>query len=80
MAKAKVTLNIRGINRLMSSDSVQGEVDRIGAQMASSAGDGFEYRARRHRWTARGFVGTADANGRKEQADNAVLERVVGSR
>lgn len=75
-----VELNLRGLNRLMASNSVQAEVDRVGQSMAANAGRGFEYRSRRHKWTARGFVGTADAEGAKRQSDEAVLERVLGSR
>ena len=80
MAKATVKLNIRGINKLMSSTPVQGEVDAHGKRRAALAGENFEYVSRPHRWTARGYIQPANYEGRKEQAENAVLERVLGSR
>lgn len=80
MAKATVKLNIRGINALMKSSPVQAEVDAQGKRRAALAGDNFEYVPRPHRWTARGYIQPANYEGRKEQADNAVLERVMGSR
>lgn len=80
MANVRVKLNLRGLNRLMAGNSVQAEVDRLGEAMAEDAGAGFEYRSRRHRWTGRGFVGVADADGARRQAADAVLERVVSRR
>ena len=80
MAKATVKLNISGINALMKSSPVQAEVDAQGERRAALAGDNFEYVPRPHRWTARGYIQPANYEGRKEQADNAVLERAMGSR
>lgn len=80
MARVLVKLNLPGLNRLMAGNSVQAEVDRIGEAMAADAGAGFEYRSRRHKWTGRGFVGIADAEGARRQARDAVLERVVSRR
>lgn len=80
MAKATVKLKIRGINTLMKSPSVQAEVDAQGARRAAAAGENFEYVARPHRWTARGYVQPANYKGVKEQAEGAVLERVLGAR
>lgn len=78
MANVMVKLNLRGINRLMTSDSVQGEVDRVGRGIAARAGSDFEYRSRRHRWTARGFVSAANAAGARAEARDKVLTRAVG--
>lgn len=79
MAKVRVKLDLRGLNRLMSSKGVQDRVDEIGRSMADDAGAGFEYSAGPHRWTARGFVQT-NGEGARRQAKDAVLERVVTRR
>lgn len=75
---ADVKLNLRGLNAVMTSPSVQAAVDRAGREMAASAGDGFEYVARPHRYTARGYVQTANASARRRQMRDAVLERTLG--
>ncbi|RLK47621.1 hypothetical protein [Microbacterium telephonicum] len=80
MAKPKVKLNLRGINALMSSGTVQAEVNAQGRRRAAAAGQNFEYVEKPHRWTARGFIQPANYEGVKEQANDAVLERVLGSR
>lgn len=80
MAKVRVKLNLRGINQLMSSRKVQDRLDDIGTEIASDAGDGFEYSAAPHKWTARGYVQVADGDGARRQAKEAVLERVAGTR
>lgn len=71
-------LNLRGLNTLMRAQ--QSAVDREGQRMAANAGPDFEYVARPHKWTARGYVQPANARGMREQKRNAVLERVLGSR
>lgn len=76
----KVKLNLRGLNALMTSPGVTAEVVRRARAMVQQAGENFEADIVPHRYTARAFVRPANAAGRKEQADNAVLERVVGSR
>lgn len=80
MANVQVRLNLPALNRLMAGNTMQAQADRIGRAMAADAGAGFEYRPRRHRWTAGGVVGTADVEGARRQADDAVLERVVSRR
>lgn len=72
-----VKLNLRGINRLMTSPGVRRVAREKAQRMAASAGEGFEAVSRPHPWTAREYVQTADAEGRKRQADEHVLERVV---
>lgn len=79
-SKARVVLNLRGLNALMTSSPVTAVVAREARRMAQQAGPDFEYDVVPHRWTARAFVRPANAAGRKQQADNAVLERVMGSR
>lgn len=76
----KVNLKLSGINRVMTSPGVTAMVVREARRMAEQAGSNFEYNPSPHRWTARAYVRPANAAGRKEQADNAVLERVMGSR
>jgi hypothetical protein len=73
MAKPKVKLNLRGINALMRSAPVQAEVARRLQRGAAAAGEGFEAVVKPHQYTARGFVQTADAEGRRREADEKVL-------
>lgn len=75
---ADVKLNLAGLNALMASAPAQAIVDRIGRQMAANAGDGFEYVARPHPYTARGYVQTTDARARRRQMREAVLEQALG--
>lgn len=76
----KVTLNLRGLNRLMTSRGVSDRVRREAQRMAASAGEGFESVVAPHPWTARAYVRTADGVGRKRQSDEKVLERVVSEK
>lgn len=75
MANSKVKLNLPGLNKIMTSAPVQAEVARRAKRMADVAGEGFEAVVNPHKYTARAFVRTADAKGRKRQAEDAVLER-----
>jgi len=75
---ADVKLNLSGINAIMTSAPVQAVVDRIGRQMAANAGEGFEYVARPHPYTARGYVQTTDGRARRRQMREAVLENALG--
>lgn len=75
---ADVNLNLPGLNALMTSAPAQAIVDRIGRQMAADAGEGFEYVARPHPHTARGYVQTTDARARRRQMRDAVLEQALG--
>lgn len=80
MTKVNVKLNLRGINAVMSGPGATGAVVREARRMADAAGENFEANIVPHKWTARAFVRPKNEAGRKEQADNAVLERVMGSR
>ncbi|MGO2110728.1 MAG: hypothetical protein ACTH31_03865 [Pseudoclavibacter sp.] len=80
MANVRVRLRLKGINQLMASQKVQDRLDEIGDEMANDAGDGFEYAPSPHKWTARGFVQTSTGGGARRQADEAVLERVAGTK
>lgn len=73
-----VKLNLAGLNVVMTSPAVQAEVDRIGARMAAAAGEGFEYVARPHRYTARGYVQATSDRARRRQMRDAVLEQALG--
>lgn len=75
-----VKLNIRGVNQLMRSTSVQAIVNAEGKRLAAAAGADFEYVPRPHRWMARGYVQPKNARGMREQARNAALERALGAR
>lgn len=80
MAQVTVKLVLRGVNETMRQHRVQAHVDRVGRAMAADAGEGFEYVARPHRWTARGYVQIASGVGARRQAREAVLERVMSRR
>jgi hypothetical protein len=67
----QVKLNLRGINVVLRAQ--QPLVDAIGRRAAARAGRGFEYSAEPHPWTARGYVQTADAVGRRREATDKVL-------
>jgi len=75
----RVKLNLKGINALMTSREVTGAVIREAQRMQAEAGENFEYDVSPHRYTARAYIRAANAAGAKEQQENAVLERVVGS-
>ena len=79
MADVKVKLKLRGINKVMKSPEVQSAVARRAQRIAAAAGEGFEPVVNPAKYTARAFVRTADATGRKRQAEDAVLERALGS-
>lgn len=73
-------LNLPGINKIMTGKGARALLRRNLDRMAGSAGEGFEAVERPHRWTARGYVQTADAEGRHRQADEKVLERIVSEK
>lgn len=77
MANVTVKLRLRGLNILMKSDPVQSEVARRAQRIAAEAGEGFEAVVKPAKYTARAYVRTADATGRKRQAEEAVLERAL---
>lgn len=79
MARPVVKLNIGGINALMSSGAVQSLVDERARRMASAAGDGFEAVSDPHPWTARAYVRTANAAGRRREAQEKVLARSISA-
>lgn len=78
MAAPRVTLKLPGIKKVLKSAPVQAEVDRVGRSKARSAGPGFEYAPAPAANTSRGYVRTADARGRRRQATEHVIERIVG--
>lgn len=70
-------LNVRGLNRLMAGNTVQALVDERGEAMARRAGPNFEYVQRRHKWTARGYVQSANTDGAMEEAREKRLTRAL---
>jgi hypothetical protein len=74
----RVTIKLRGINEVMTSPGVTREVAQRAARMARSAGEGFGYVVKPHRYTARAFVQTIDQTGRVRLAREHVLQRVLG--
>lgn len=77
MAKARVKLNLPGINQMLRE--AQPEVDRIAQQMAGNAGPGYEAVSSPHRWTGRAYVQTTDYESMLDNARNNTLARVFGS-
>jgi hypothetical protein len=73
-------LNLPGINKIMTGKGARALVRRELNRMEASAGEGFEAVERPHRWTARGYVQTADAAGARRQAREKVLERVASEK
>lgn len=79
MAKPKVKMNLPAVNMLMRSRPIQSALNARAERIAAAAGPGFEAVARPHKYTARAYVRTADEEGRKRQAESAVLERSLGA-
>lgn len=79
MARVSVKINLRGINKLMTSAGVQADIDARGERIAEKAGEGFEYvrGARAHRWVARGYVQVASREAAIRQAEESVLEHAI---
>lgn len=82
MAKPRVKLKIKGIRKLMRSAPVADKVESVARGMADDAGEGFEYEMSPYKYTARAFIQTDVDNpvGRMRQAEEHVLQRVVGRR
>jgi hypothetical protein len=79
MAAVKVKLSIKGIRATLKSAPVQSELARRARRIAAAAGEGFEMVVKPHRYTARAFVQTDTEEGRKRQAEEAVLERSLSA-
>ena len=73
-----VKLNMKGLRALMKSREVTSVVVREARSRQQAAGSDFETIVLPGRYTARAFIRPANAAGRKQQADNAVLERILG--
>lgn len=76
----RVKHNIKGIRKLMRSQPVADEIERVAKRMAGQAGEGFEYEMNPYKYGARAFVQTDvdNSRGRERQADEHVLQQVVG--
>ena len=72
-----VRLNLRGMNALMTSEPVQRDLDARGRRMAEAAGPEFEYVARPHPRTARGYVQPRSAKGARQEALEKRLTRSI---
>lgn len=77
MANVRVKLNQRGVREVLKSSPVQADISARAARAARAGGPGIEAVTKPHRYTSRAFVQTADAEGRKRQAESAVLERAL---
>lgn len=79
MTEVKVKLNMRGLNQLMSSEPVAADLERRGRRVASAAGAGFELVMLPHKFTARAYVRTKDASGRRREARDKILARSLNA-
>lgn len=79
MTSIRVGLNLRGLNKLMTSAGVQKIVDDNGESMSNRAGPNFEYvhAKKQHPWVARGYVQPKNDAGRREEATSKRLTRAV---
>lgn len=77
MADVTVKLKMSGIRQLLKGPEVSAEVARRVKRGGAAAGSGFEAVVKPHKYTARGFVQTADEAGRKREADDKVLLRAL---
>lgn len=75
MSDVRVKLKISGIRKVLRSPEVTAEVARRVKRAAQAAGPGFEGVVKPHKYTARGYVQTADESGRKREAEDKVLIR-----
>lgn len=80
MARVRVKHKIGGIRALLRSQPVQARVAREAKRMADAAGEGFEWNVTPRDKYSRAQVRTANADARRRQAKDHVLERVVGGR
>lgn len=73
---AKVKLNLRGISKVLKA--AQPVVDKVGQDIADGAAGNYRYVPSGHRFTARGFVETADVETSVKDAQSAELLRSLG--
>lgn len=74
--KTQLKLKVEGVSAVLRD--AQSVVDRVGADAAAELGDGYEYVAKPHRFTARGFVQTASREGQITEAREKRLHRILG--
>ncbi|RLP74353.1 hypothetical protein D9V32_13475 [Mycetocola tolaasinivorans] len=77
MANAKVKLNLRGINQLMTSREATSAVVRAAKRIQQNAGPDFEVNVVPHRYTARAYVRPANIEGAVAEAKDKKLTRAV---
>ena len=76
---ARIKLNLREINKLMTSREATAEVVRAAQRIQRAAGDEFEVNVVPHKWTARAYVRAKDAKGMRAEARDKVLTRAVSA-
>jgi len=79
MADIRVKLKISGVRQVLKSPGVVSEVVRRARRIQEAAGEGFEMVVKPHRYTARAFVQTGDADAAKREAEQKVLTRALGA-
>lgn len=77
MPDVGVKLMLRGINALMTSPPVVAEVAARTQRAARQAGPNFEAVVIPHKYTARAFVRSKNAEGAREEAENKTLTRSI---
>lgn len=73
----RVTLKLRGINAVMTSPGVTAEVISRAKKIQQAAGENFKVNVSPHKYTARAFVVSANAEGAVEEARDKRLTRSI---
>lgn len=77
MSDPKVRLQLKGLNKLMRSDPVQGRLNAEGARRANRAGPKYRMVPSPHRYTARVFIEPKPGE-RISDSDTLGLLRSIG--
>lgn len=77
MADVRVKLKISGIRKVLRGPEATAEIAKRVSRGAAAAGPGIEGVVKPHKYTSRGYVQTATAEGRKREADEKVLLRAL---
>lgn len=78
MAKdVRVRLNLKGLNKLMTSQPAMAEVMRRANRIRNAAGDGYIVQASPHKWTAGAVVKAGDPETARKEARTQRLLRSI---
>lgn len=77
MADVRVKLKMGGVRAILRGPEATSEIAKRVKRGAAAAGPGIEAVVKPHKYTARGYVQTATAEGRKREANEKVLLRAL---